>query len=332
MCPDRGRFNVLISSAGRRVALMESFRHTLGTLGLSGRVLAADSSSLSAAFHAADGAYLVPRCTEEDFIPTMLDICRREGVRLVVPTIDPELPVYAEHRCRFAEAGVTVAVSSPAVVAIGADKVAAHAWLVGHGFPTVSQAGVAEVLAAPGTWPFPLLVKPRFGSSARGVAVVGDTTELRVATRAGDFLVQTIATGVEYSVDLLVDGRGRCRCVVPRRRLEVRAGEVSKGITVRLDCLEDLAFRIGNALPGAYGALTLQVFVGPDERLSVIELNPRFGGGYPLAWRSMADFPRWMIEEILGLPSTASQDEWRSGLVMLRYDEAVFVDAVEVGM
>lgn len=326
-----GDLGVLISSAGRRVGLLETFRRALEALGMSGRVLAADVSPLSAAFHRAGGSHLVPPCTSTEFIPKVLEICDHEGIGLVVPTIDAELATYAGHRARFAEHGVTVAVSSPAVVAIGTDKVATHAWLTRHGFPTVRQATADEVLAALDRWPFPLLVKPRAGNSSRGVAVVRDARELEVARRE-DLLVQSIATGIEYTVDVLVDGEGRCRCAVPRRRLEVRGGEVSKGVTVRHPPLEDLSRRIAGALPGAYGALNVQIFSGPDDELSVIELNPRFGGGFPLSWRAGADYPRWMIEEIVGLPSTASAGSWSSGLVMLRYDDAVFVDAREVGL
>ena len=58
----------------------------------------------------------------------------------------------------------------------------------------------------------------------------------------------------------------------------------------------------------------------------MIEINARFGGGFPLSLEAGADFPRWMLEELLGLPSTASRDRWRPGMVMLRYDAAVFVD------
>ena len=82
--------------------------------------------------------------------------------------------------------------------------------------------------------------------------------------------------------------------------------------------------------PGAYGALNVQVFVAGDVHepasLAVIEINARYGGGFPLSLEAGADFPRWMLEELLGLPTTASPDDWRSGLVMLRYDAAVFVD------
>ncbi|HEY7069470.1 MAG TPA: ATP-grasp domain-containing protein [Acidimicrobiales bacterium] len=318
-------FTVLVSSAGRRVELLRGFRAALGATGLDGRVLAADRSWYSSAFHEADEGLLVPSCDDDAFVPAVLDLCDKYAVDLIVPTIDTELAAYAAARERFAAAGVTVAVSGPEAVAIAADKVRTHAWLVEHGLPTVRQAGIDEVQG----WPFPLVVKPRFGSAGIGVAVVRDAAELDVAARGGEVVVQEVAPGHEHTIDVLVDRAGRCVSAVPRRRLEVRAGEVSKAVTVRSAALEDVAARVGEGLPGAYGPLTVQVFAGEDGGLAVIEVNARFGGGFPLAREAGADHPRWLVEEVAGLPSTADRGAWRAGLVMLRYDAAVFVDEGE---
>jgi carbamoyl-phosphate synthase large subunit len=95
----------------------------------------------------------------------------------------------------------------------------------------------------------------------------------------------------------------------------------------------DLACRICDALPGAYGALNIQMFLEEETReLKVIEINPRFGGGFPLTWEAGGKFPRWMLEECLGLSPTASDASWRDGLVMLRYDDAVFAYAGVIGL
>lgn len=327
-----GSFNVLISSAGRRVALLDIFRRTLRSMGLSGNVIAADMSPLSSAFHSADESVLVPPCSDPTFISTMLEMCRERDVRLLIPTLDPELPLYAANRERFDEIGTTVAVSSPDVVSIAYDKGLTHSWLIEHGFPTIRQTEPAMLRGSNG-WSFPLLAKPRTGSSSIGVSIVRDRAELEVAIRDGDFVVQTIATGEEYTIDVLADKVGRCLCAVPRRRIEVRAGEVSKGMTFRSQKLIELGFGICDALPGAYGALNIQVFADPEtERMNVIEINPRFSGGFPLSWQAGARYPQWLIEEILGEGSTARPDGWLDGIVMLRWDEAVFTTAVRVGL
>jgi carbamoyl-phosphate synthase large subunit len=333
MTPADVSWNILLSSAGRRVALLGSFRAALRELGVQGDVIAADVSPLAAAFHAAGHAVRVPRCTTEEFIPALLDSCTAHGVRLVVPTIDTELAVLATNRAMFEDAGVTVAVSDPETIAIGADKERTHEWLTANGFPTVRQAAPQAVVDAVDEWWYPLMVKPRRGSASIGVAAVQSREELERLAAGADLVVQEIARGDEYTIDVFVDGQGRARCAVPRRRLEVRGGEVSKGLTVRSGLLEQLACRLVEALPGAYGALNVQLFLDPhDDQLRVIEINPRFGGGFPLSYEAGANFPRWLIEDAAGLPSTAAAEGWRDGLVMLRYDDAVFVDADEVGL
>ena len=129
---------------------------------------------------------------------------------------------------------------------------------------------------------------------------------------------------------MLVGPRGGVACVVVRQRLEVRAGEISKGYTVRDPTLEGWARRLTERLPDAAGPLTLQCFKGPDGRLAFIEINPRFGGGFPLSLAAGADYPRWLLEWALGRPSTATAHGWRGDVAMLRYDDAVFVSRTEL--
>jgi carbamoyl-phosphate synthase large subunit len=325
-------FNVLISSGGRRVGLVNIFRETLRDLGLDGRVIVADMSPLSSAFHSADDGVIVPAIKSPEFIPTMLEICEREEVGLLIPTLDPELPLYARSRDAFAAIGTTVAISAPDAVAIGCDKLKTHAWLRANGFPTVEQTTVADLRAHTNGWRYPLLVKPIAGSASIGVAVVDDEVQLDAATRGGDYLVQSIAEGHEYTVDVLADRDGRCVCAIPRRRIEVRAGEVSKGMTERNEDLIALASEICETLPGAYGPLNIQIFLDIERgTMNVIEMNPRFSGGIPLSWQAGGKYPRWLIEDILGLPSTVST-EWRDRLVMLRWDDAVFMSADAAGV
>lgn len=331
---------VLISSAGRRVELLRGFRRALASLGLDGKVVATDATWYSSAFHEADESVIVPRLDDPAFVPTLLEVCEKHAVDLIVPTIDTEMAAWVANRDRFAAIGTTVSLSGGDVVDIAADKQRTHDWLVASGFPTVAQATPEQVLADPAAWSFPLVAKPRFGSAGIGVGIVGDADELAAAVRRpglGEMVVQTLARGHEHTIDVLADRDGRCVCAVPRRRLEVRSGEVSKGVTVRSPRLQDLAARICATLPGAFGAISVQVFVDgdPDEPaaddavLAVIEINARYGGGFPLALEAGADFPRWQLEQLLGLPSTAEADGWRDGLVMLRYDAAVFVDEAD---
>lgn len=321
-------FNVLLSSGGRRVGLLQAFRDALADGGVSGSVFVADAAATAPAAFLAERSFRVPRCADPAFAETVLDLCRQHGIKLVVPTIDTELAAYAEARERFAEAGIAVAVSDPATVAVCADKRRTHCWLVSQGFPTVRQASVGEVLMDSPQWAFPVIAKPARGSASQGVRRIASAEELRFLSGWNELMVEEIAPGQEYTINIYVDRKGRCLAAVPHLRLEVRGGEVSKGITVRHSGLMELGQAIAEALPGAFGALNVQCFVDGRE-VRIIEINARFGGGYPLTHRAGARFASWLVGECLGCEQTPF-DSWSPDVAMLRYDEAVYVSADQV--
>jgi carbamoyl-phosphate synthase large subunit len=323
--------SILISSAGRRVGLVRAFSAALRELDLDGQVLTSDMSPLSSAGLASDRHVLVPPCTDDRFVPTLLELCEQAEIRLVVPTIDTELLTLATHREVFSDQGVAVAISSEPVVAIGSDKTLTHDWLVKAGLPTVAQ---AEVAGERPPFDYPFLLKPRFGSASIGVRTVRDRIGLDAALADETELVaQELATGQEFTIDLLADADGKCLCAVPRERIETRGGEVSKAVTRQIDELNKLAVKACESLPRPFGPLTLQVFWNRATReAKVIELNPRFGGGYPLSWEAGANFPRWLVEEAMGLPHSDATLQWRADLAMLRFDDGLFVAANEVGL
>jgi carbamoyl-phosphate synthase large subunit len=309
--------------------LARLFRTALADLGLPGEVAACDASPLSAAYTEAGSRILVPRCTDPAFVPGLLAACIANDIRLIIPTIDTELPVLAEVREQFAAIGTTIAVSGPRAVAIAQDKSRTHRWLVDAGLPTIAQWDVSDAPDDPSA--YPLIAKPRCGSSSVGVQIV-DSPAMLTPLRERDFVVEAIAPGREHTVDIYVDRSGALITAVPRRRLETRGGEVSKGLTVRHEGLIQLAKRVVASLDDAYGALNFQCFVDPDtDRLTIIELNARFGGGFPLSDAAGARVPRWMIEDLAGLPSSADDGAFQDGLVMLRFDDAVFTTRDALG-
>jgi carbamoyl-phosphate synthase large subunit len=111
-------FTIMLSAAGRRVALLRILRQSAADAGFEPRILSTDVTRNSAAFHLGDISRLVPRYREPGCLDFLVEMCRELHVRLIVPTIDPELPFYAEHRQRFAEVGATVMISSSEAIAI----------------------------------------------------------------------------------------------------------------------------------------------------------------------------------------------------------------------
>ncbi len=315
--------NVLITSAGRRNQLIECFRDGARRLGAAIRIVACDMlPSLSSACAVADCSYSVPMCTLSGYLPALDEICRAEKIGIVVPTIDPELVPLCGAREALGRIGVRVISSTDEVVKIAADKFITSEVLSRAGIPTPTTLRLDEYLLEPGRIKGPIIAKPINGSASIGVIYPRSVAELE-SLPSNVYIVQELWSGDEYTVNMFFDQHGSLRCAVPHRRLEVRSGEVSKGRTERKTELLSAAQRIADVLPGARGPLCFQAIVRPDGTYCVFEINARFGGGYPLAHEAGARFTQWILEEVVGTPTSASE-RWEEGLTMLRFDNAVF--------
>lgn len=294
------RVHVLFTSAGRRVELIQAFARAAQGLGLDLRVHVADSDPFVPASFLAAKTYRVPPARSNDYIPALLEISRKAHIDLLIPLIDTELPALSQARERFAEIGCRVVVSSPEVVLTCGDKLAAFDFLRSHGIPT-PRTWLPEQALALKRHRFPYFLKPRFGSASRGNFIVRHVKELESLIRmVPEAIVQELVPGIEHTLDVYTGLDGVPRCVVPRRRIEVRGGEVTKALTVRHPAIIDMGVRVATALAGCVGLITIQLFLAEDESIKVIEVNPRFGGGVPLAIHAGADFPRWLLMEWLG--------------------------------
>lgn len=322
---DMKHVTVLISSAGRRVELLNCFRSDAETLGVRLRTIALDMEpELSAACHFADRAYRSPSCMDDEFLPFVEDVVSRESVSLIIPTIDPELMVYSQSVSRLARLGATINVSTPGVIAVARNKLVTAKVLGENGVAVPRTSPLEAAVRDPGAWVGPVIVKPVDGSSSVGIQRLGDLRELKSkGSEEGQYIVQELLQGVEYTVNMFVDSTGRALCVVPHRRIAVRSGEVNKGRTERVPGLPHIAESIVTVLKGCRGAMCFQVIVNARGMPVLFEINARFGGGFPLAHAAGAKFPRWLLEGVLGSPCSAS-DEWREGVTMLRYDSSVF--------
>lgn len=319
------RFNILFTSAGRRVSLVRLFKQALNDLDLAGTVVTADLQPLSAAALVADEHELLPAVDDDAYVTAVAEICHRRQIDLLVPLIDPELLPLSQQSAEFRAMGVAPLVSSPDVNRICIDKRNTYAFFKAAGIATPEIIDPQRVFSCAAD-AYPVFLKPARGSSSVGATKIDDADELAFYLRhVPDAIVQEFMDGDEYTLDVLADFQGRVRCVVPRLRIETRAGETSKGTTVRNEAIIEAGRRVVEALPGPVGCITVQCFLASNGEVRFTEINPRFGGGFPLAARAGADFPRWIIELALGQRCGASFDGWEDGMTMLRYDEGIFI-------
>lgn len=318
--------NILISSAGRRVGLVRAFQTDARALIPDCRVIASDQQpGLAAACLVADSSFRVPAAAASNYIDVLESECISRGISLVVPTIDSELQILAQAAQRLQAAGIALAISDSQLIAASSDKALTPGLFAQLDMRTPRAMAVEEL-------EFPVFVKPRRGSGSLDVTLAhshDDLTKNHLVNQR--YIFQEYIDPAEFdevTVDLYYDRAGNLKCLVPRLRIETRAGEVSKGRTLR-DAIYPYLLKRLTQLPGARGCVTLQIFCNPNQsRILGIEINPRFGGGYPLSYAAGAHFPGWLIREYLLNERVPFFDEWESNLTMLRYDEGIFFSAV----
>lgn len=335
-------FNVLLTCAGRRNYLVSFFRAALADAGLSGDVYVADASSEAPAMLEADDehARTVPPVDDPRYFDALLRLCEEKSVRLLVPLNDFELPGLARQAERFRAIGTEPVVSPPEIVDLCFDKWATVTRLHEFGVPTAeTRLGLEPAKAAlrEGALVFPLVVKPRWGTASIGVELVRDEAELELAYawlerrldstaigRAGDaprserILVQQALTGPEYGIDI-VNGLDRAPAAVfVKRKIAMRAGETDRAVTEAEESVASLARRLSNELRPR-GLTDCDAFLTPQGP-KILELNPRFGGGYPFSHAAGANVPAALIAWRRG---QAPKPEWlrvRPGVFSAKYD------------
>jgi len=323
--PKANRLAILFTCVGRRVELLRAFRRAGQRLGITLEIHGADASEMSPAMHHVDHAHIVPAISTGKYVDALLRLVGKHRIKLVIPTIDSELLDLARAVDRFAGEKCLALVSHESVIRTCSDKLST--------FRALSQAGIDT----PRTWTwadalkkkrhrFPYFMKPRSGSAAMGNYVVHNRLELETYGQlVTEPIVQEFVAGVEHTMDVYTGLDGVPRCVTPRRRLEVRSGEVSKALLVKDARMMKVGARVAEVLEGCRGVVTVQCMVNSRGRIRVIEMNPRFGGGVPLAIHAGADYPKWILQELLGRRPRINPDAFRDDIAMLRYDESVFV-------
>ncbi len=321
--PKQGPIRVLFCCAGRRVELIDAFCRAATSIGRKLVAFGTDRSWLAPAMHLVDHGLLTPAIEDPGYIDFLLNLVKKRSIHLLVPLIDSDLLKLSLAREQFARLGCTVLISSPRVVAVCRDKLLSFQHLVKSGIPTPKTWSLDEALRLRKPR-FPLYIKPRAGSAARGHYLCDDRPSLDLlARRVTDAIVQEYVHGREYTLDAYAGFEGRPLCIVPRLRIEVRTGEVSKGRTERNKAVMAVGAKVVKSLADCVGVITIQCIQSTDGAVRVIEINPRVGGGIPLAISAGADFPRWILSTLSGRPATIRSNAFEDGLYMLRYDEAV---------
>ncbi|HEY3185323.1 MAG TPA: ATP-grasp domain-containing protein [Gaiellaceae bacterium] len=306
---------VLFTCAGQRVDIVTAFGRAGAT------TIAVDANELAPALYHADRRALVPRVDEPGYLDALRELIALHDVRLVVPLTDLDGAL-------LARADLTPAValvSPPDVIEAVDDKWLAHELFVARGIPS------------PDTWlptdvaddvPFPVLVKARRGFGSRHIyrAETSHQLDFFLHFTPVPSMVQKLCAGEEFSIDIFSDLDGRCLGAVPRTMIESKGGESIKGKTIKdWDLIEFGAF-VAETL-GIRGPANIQCFRDGDAKW-VTDVNPRFGGGFPLPTAAGSRYPELAVALANGERPDPRLGEFREGIVMTRFFSQVVLHDV----
>ncbi len=308
--------NILFTCAGRRTYLLKYFKENMNE---GDKVVATDMQLSAPALQVADVKQQVPAVYAPKYVDITLQICKEQKIDVLLSLNDLELPILAENKARFEAEGVKVIVSDPAVIDIAFDKYKTAQWVESLGLKspkTYVRLEEAKHALQTGDLHFPLFMKPRWGSGSIGLASIADMEELDIyyhllmkqvkktilaTASVGDeyILIQEKLTGKEFGLDVMNDLEGNNVAVSVKQKLAMRAGETDKAVTVDLPEVREIGHKIGTALKHI-GNLDVDVMQNEKGEYCVLELNPRFGGGFPFSYEAGVNLPKAIIEWVKG--------------------------------
>lgn len=314
--------NIIITSAGQRVALVRDFKETLVRFYAEAKVFTTDMNpELAPAAYVSDGCFEVLRVTDENYISQLLDICKKNEIGMIVPTIDTELLVLAENKKLFNDNDIIVCVSDLDFIKVCRDKRNTGDFLEKHNIRVPKAVDKYNPT-------FPLFAKPYDGSLSTNLHYIKNAEELTqdILDDPKLLFMEYIdkETYKEYTIDMYYGTDNCVKCIVPRERIKIRAGEINKGRTVKCPLRDYIKERL-DKIEGCIGCICIQVFFNPlTEDVVGIEINPRFGGGYPQSYAAGGNYPEMLIKEYFLGEKIAYIDDWKDNMLMLRFDDAVY--------
>lgn len=305
--------NILLTSVGRRGYLVDYFKEAVQP---NGQVIAANSEVLTSGMIAADKAYTVPRVDSAEYIPKILEICMTEDIRLVVSLFDIDLPYLAKARELFVEAGIHLVISDPWVIDVTNDKWKTAQLLKEHEISTprtfLSINNVISELKN-NLINFPFIIKPRWGMGSMSIFRADDADELNffysyarkqieksylniLSSEEIDnsVVIQEFIEGSEYGLDVFNDLEGNYLQTIAKKKIAMRSGETDMAKVIADQRLTTLGESLA-ALFNHRGNIDVDVLENRDGDLFILEVNARFGGGYPFSHLAGANYPALLV-------------------------------------
>lgn len=309
----KNTINILMLGGARRVSLAEQLIRSGRRLGHEVKLISYELLSEVPIAVVAD-VVVGLRWSDPDVVADICRICKEREVSIILPFVDGAIEVAA--LCKQQLEGVFVPVVEPGLANKMFDKIEAAKLFKEAKFPIPRTYSALNA-------EMPAIAKPRHGSASRGIQIFHDIDDLMHLENLSDYLVQEyIEHNREYTVDCYVSQEGEILVTVPRIRIEVMGGEVTRTQTVDSPTLIDMSREVLTYF-GFRGPVTLQFLEDTEKsRFKLMEINPRLGGGVICSIFAGAPITDYILLESLGSPVHPT-DDWSADTLMARYQKEV---------
>ncbi len=313
--------NILITSVGTRNKIVQYFKENIGK---NGKVIVTDASELAPAIYEADKFYLMPSITDPQYVSKLLEICTKENIDSILSLIDPELSLISEHRDEFLNIGVTPIISSPEAVKLAFDKYEMFKYLKSHNYRTANtyldKTEFYKDLEN-NKISFPVFIKPVRGSASINISKVSTKEEVDLLfSLYDDLIIQEFLDGQEIGADIYIDPISKkVVSIFTKEKIKMRAGETDKARSFKDQNLFDLIKSAVEEIGYTY-MIDMDVFKVNGEYY-ISEVNPRFGGGYPHAYESGVNFPKFIINSLNNIENKEQLGDYKEDIYMMKYNE-----------
>lgn len=313
--------NILISSSGRRVTLLKGFISTISELNLDIKVYSSDLNPELAPVSFFSDCIKVGKFTDPNYVSDLIKICLEKKITLIIPTLDSELKLLISNKLLFDKSGIQILISEEKLILECSNKILTKDLFKRYNVTSPKIYDLHKLV-------FPVFVKPLSGSNSQGIYYANDIDDIPKNDLKNKNLMfmeyMNKDLFYEYTVDAYYSKSSILKCCVPRIRKKIVGGESNQGITVKGDVLDFMKDKF-SFFKGAKGCITFQFFVSKLNTTNIygLEINPRFGGGYPFAFNAGANFQKLIICEYFLNQEIKYSENWKDKCLNLRYEQEV---------
>jgi carbamoyl-phosphate synthase large subunit len=312
---------ILISSIGRRGYLAREFKkldvHVVGT----------SNSDWTVGLNGCDEKIIMPNINSNEYLPFLLKVCKEKKINAILSVFDMDIEVLSVYKKDFEINNIVAFLPNKEISDICFDKLKTYQFLKDNNiktFLTFDDIDAALSALDQDKLKYPLMVKPKKGFGSSNLFVARNEKELEVFFNYNeDMIIQEMSSGTEYSFDILYSLEAEVIDVYCKKKIQMRSGETDKAIMVNDKRLIEFGLNFGKLFKNI-GPMDVDFFIENNGDIKILEINPRFGGGYPISHKAGANFPNKMIEMINGKKHRFEFPTYESNIVMMKDIEFYF--------